>query len=70
MAYKNISPEIKVLALSEALTLKNTKEIAEKYGLSEDTIKNDFKKIMKNTTCEIALHCNFTFMGFMQLHNL
>lgn len=46
MAYKKVQLEIKVKALREAIELKDIDIIADKYGISRDTIKNDYTKLV------------------------
>jgi hypothetical protein len=46
MAYKKIPLEVKVNALKEALELKDIDIIADKYGINELTIKNDYNKLV------------------------
>ena len=44
--YKHIPEEIHVKALSKALTLSNVEAIAEKYGISDQTIRRKYKLIL------------------------
>jgi len=46
MAYKKVPLEVKVNALKEAIELKDIEKIAEKYGISRHTIKNDYNKLL------------------------
>ena len=46
MAYKKVPHEVKVNALKEAIQLKGTEIIVQKYGISRHTIKNDFDKVI------------------------
>lgn len=46
MAYKKVPLEVKVNALREAMELKDIEIIAEKYGISRDTIKKDYNKVV------------------------
>lgn len=47
MAYKKVPLEVKVKALREAINLKDIDIIADKYGISRDTIKNDYTKLVE-----------------------
>jgi len=46
MAYKKVPLEVKVNALREAIELKDVEIIANKHGISTDTIKNDYRKLI------------------------
>jgi len=46
MAYKKVPLEVKVNALREAIELKDIDKIADKYGISRHTIKNDYNKLV------------------------
>lgn len=48
MAFKKISIETKVAALKKALTLSNPSGIAKEFGISEDTLYNDYHKIIES----------------------
>lgn len=48
MAYKKVPHDVKVAALKEALILNDIKNIATKYGISEETINNSFEKVINN----------------------
>jgi hypothetical protein len=47
--YKHIPEDIHVKALNEALTLSNVEAIAEKYGISDQTIRRKYKLILSLT---------------------
>ena len=53
--YKHIPEDIHVKALSEALTLSNVEAIAEKYGISDQTIRRKYKLILSLTPSLIWL---------------
>lgn len=48
MAFKKISIETKVAALKKALTLSNPSEVAQEFGISEETLQNDYDKIIES----------------------
>jgi hypothetical protein len=53
--YKHIPEDIHVKALNEALTLSNVEAIAEKYGISDQTIRRKYKLILSLTPSLIWL---------------
>ena len=48
MAFKKVPHDVKVAALKEALILNDIKNIATKYGISEETINNSFEKVINS----------------------
>ena len=48
MAFKKIPIEIKVAALKKALKLSNPSEVAQEFGISEETLHNDYNKIIES----------------------
>ena len=48
MAFKKISIEIKVAALKKALKLSNPSEVAQEFGISEETLHNNYNKIIES----------------------
>ncbi|MDI6781834.1 MAG: hypothetical protein QME49_07020 [bacterium] len=44
MAFKKIPVETKVAALKKALKLSNPSEVAQEFGISEETLHNDYNK--------------------------
>ncbi len=48
MAYKKIPIEIKVAALKKALKLSDTSAVAQEFGISEETLHNDYNKIIES----------------------
>ena len=48
MAFKKVPHDVKVAALKESLILNDIKNIATKYGISEETINNSFEKVINS----------------------
>jgi DNA-binding GntR family transcriptional regulator len=46
MAYKKVALEVKVNALKEAIELKDIETIAKKYGISRETLRSDYDKLV------------------------
>lgn len=53
MAYRKIPHEDKVKAVQECLKAENIKEIAEKYDISESTLRRDCKKALNRIVLTI-----------------
>lgn len=49
MAFRRISREDRVNAVKECIEIKNVKEVAKKYGISEAMLKEDCNDILKET---------------------
>ncbi|MFH1860275.1 MAG: hypothetical protein ABH870_04595 [bacterium] len=54
MAFKKIPIETKVAALKKALKLSNPSEVAQEFGISEETLQNDFKNIIESLSSMLA----------------
>lgn len=48
MAFKKIPIETKIAALKKALKFSNPSEIAKEFGISEETLHNDYNKIIES----------------------
>lgn len=48
MAFKKISIETKAAALKKALKLSNPSEVAQEFDISEETLHNDYNKVIES----------------------
>jgi len=48
MAFKKITIETKVAALKKALMLSNPSGVAKEFGISEETLHNDYNKVIES----------------------
>jgi uncharacterized protein YidB (DUF937 family) len=53
MSYRKVSHEIKVKAVQECLKAENIKEIAEKHGISESTLRRECNRVINNVVLTI-----------------